>query len=320
MNLFLKDFIKLKNIDNWLLFLLIFSFFRYHSREIDFFFGSFNIIRYLGLTSFYLLLIIPFFYLFKLDKKIIVYFVLIILFWIVINLFFNYQKINFDFIKKNIQVIYCILIFLIFSNVKFNLNFNILKLITIFIISSTIILNVFYEENDSKFNFIFLVSIILISIFIYLFNKKNYLFFSLLIYLTIFYLYKLILLEYPYNLPELTNFTRANAFSWMVLCLFCLILFFGKKNFHVEKKSYLLILIMIFSINFISSYIIIAQISILFLYYINFAFNHLIKFVLLFILSLLSLYVYLIIFQTDFFLKILLIAFLIYLANQMHLE
>lgn len=307
MKIFSKKLINLQNLNNLILILLILSFFRYHKLEISFsFFGNYNPIKFFGQIAFFLLLFLTTFYLFILNKKVIIYLLIIFLGWSTLSFLLNYNRIDYDYIKKSFQIFYCFYLFFVFSTIRLKLNFKFLEYISLSIILSTILFLIFYQKDIIQFHIKLLLFFLFVAISILFFLiQKNRLYQILSILLLLYFFLKLSFFEYNYIFKfnyfddTIGLFTRQNSFSWMVMCLFSLKLFLDFREKKFNKSIYLLIIS--FSVNFLSVYILLSQLILIFLFLINFYFKNFLKPLLILFFITIFLYLYMIIFKTDFY-------------------
>ena len=107
--------INFDKLNSLVLILITFSTFRYHKKYLNLtHFNDINLIKIFGEICFLLLIFISLIYILRLSRKAIIYLLAISLFWSIASILLNYDIINFTYIKKSFQIIYCFFIFLVF--------------------------------------------------------------------------------------------------------------------------------------------------------------------------------------------------------------
>ena len=170
-----------------------------------------------------------------------------------ISLLINYQVIDFIYIKKTLQIFLCFYIFVVFSEEKKTIDFNLFEnLLIIFI--SLITLFALFHYNLIFFGIVYFLIFFLCLIFL----KKRLLFFnsSILFYLILyFYVYFYINAQYDYL--DIEAFIRKNSISWVIL-----LTFIANKIFRKKKNLSLDFFIILFTLLFCAKYVFLIQILI----------------------------------------------------------
>ena len=305
--------INFDKLNSLVLILITFSTFRYHKKYLNLtHFNDINLIKIFGEICFLLLIFISLIYILRLSRKAIIYLLAISLFWSIASILLNYDIINFTYIKKSFQIIYCFFIFLVFINIKEKLNFKLIESLIIFIILVNTFFWFYYglENNQIEFNpIIFTLICILLILFLksrLKFNeKKKYFYIFLIISFLLFYLKTEFFENYVYDKNDIELFTRKNSFSWMILLFFSLILFFKGFNSNKNNQFLLLMVIIIFSKIFISSYIFFGLIFLMILFFIQNKLNFFFYISLIIMFACSLLYILIVFFYTDTYIKIL---------------
>ena len=135
MRLMNNRILNFKKINSIILILLVYSNLRYFKISYNFTgINNFNFIQLLGEITFYLLLLTSAIYLVKINKKALKNLIILVFTWVLISLIFNYQELDFFYIKKTIQIFFCFFIFIVFSEQKEKIDFILLEnLLTTFI-------------------------------------------------------------------------------------------------------------------------------------------------------------------------------------------
>ena len=251
MNLRIFNFEKINSI---IFILLIYSNLRYFKISYNFTgIQDFNFIQIIGEILFYLLILISLCYLVKITKKILKNFIILILTWSMISLLINYQVIDFIYIKKTLQIFLCFYIFVVFSEEKKTIDFNLFENLLIIFISLVTLFALFY------YNLIFFGIVYFLIFFLCLiFLKKRLLFFnsSILFYL-ILYFYVHFYINAQYDYLDIEAFIRKNSISWVIL-----LTFIANKIFRKKKNLSLDFFIILFTLLFCAKYVFLIQILI----------------------------------------------------------
>lgn len=271
MDIKLLNRICFRKINSLIFILLTLSTFRFQKSYINFFnYNDINLLKRLGEISFILLILFSLVYLFKLNRKNIINLFVISIIWILFSLFFNFQLINFQYIKKSLQVFYCFYIFLAFSNIKDEINFSLIQNLIIILLSVFTFFSFLYNGiiNKLYLNEILSLSIILISLNFFLFlkpKKKTLVFTSFIIFYLVTYAIFKIIVDTPYDYLDIELFNRKNSFSWVILFFFALILFKNCKQDEKIHQNLFISLIILFSLIFCSLYIFCSKIILILL-------------------------------------------------------
>jgi hypothetical protein len=299
MTKFLLNSIRFDKINSYIFILLALSTFRYYTIKFNFiYFNEVQALAIFGESCFLLLILISLIYLLKLTKKNIIYLTIISLIWSLFSITFNYDIINYIYIKKSFQIIYCFFIFIVFANLKDKLNYKLIESLIIFLIwvstAIQISISIFvYEFRNIIFNsktineiqyyhneitnanidwiiFISFLSAIIVTLFMYFkYIKNNYIInFLIILFLIIIFINKF-LIDVPYDIFDVGSFTRRSSFSWIFLSFFYLILLFRDNDLNTKYKSSLLFLIILFSYVYCTIYIFLVEILIVILFLIK---------------------------------------------------
>lgn len=309
--------ISFYKINSLIFVLLTLSTFRYQKKVLNFFnFNDSLLIGTLGEISFILLILLSLTYVIKINLKYIIYLFIIFSIWVLFSILLNYHLIDFLYIKKSLQIFYCFYIFLVFSNIKDELNFPLIQNLIIILISVftsfTFIYNAIIHGLYLKEIYILFSILIFLNIFLFLNPRKKILIFAsfIVLYLSIYFIFKIII-DTPYDYLDIELFNRKNSFSWILLFFFSLILFKNyKKNERIQNNLFITVIIL-FSLIFCSEYIFLSKIILVLLKIFLYKFES--KKYLFFILFLFSVscYFLLVIFLPENFIQI-----LNYIANK----
>ena len=201
MTKFLLNSIRFDKINSYIFILLALSTFRFNTIKFNFiYFNEVKVLMIFGQSCFLLLILISLIYLLKLTKKNIIYLTIISLIWSLFSITFNYDIINYIYIKKSFQIIYCFFIFIVFANLKDKLNYKLIESLIIFLILVNTMMQLsfaifVYEFTDIIFNeikniyinwaiFISFLSALIVTLCVYFIHR-----FVTIICLTAFSLY-----------------------------------------------------------------------------------------------------------------------------------
>jgi len=287
MTKFLLNSIRFDKINSYIFILLALSTFRFNTIKFNFiYFNEVKVLMIFGQSCFLLLILISLIYLLKLTKKNIIYLTIISLIWSLFSITFNYDIINYIYIKKSFQIIYCFFIFIVFANLKDKLNYKLIESLIIFLILVNTMMQLsfsifVYEFTDIIFNeikniyinwaiFISFLSALIVTLCVYFkYIKNNYIINFLIVFFLIIIFFNKFLIEAPYDILDLGLFTRKSVLSWVILSFFYLIFLFRDYDSNIKYKYSLLFLIILFSFLFCSIYIFFIEILIVILFLIK---------------------------------------------------
>ena len=291
--------IRFDKINSCIFILLALSTFRFYTIKFNFiYFNEAKVLMIFGESCFLLLILISLIYLLKLTKKNIIYLTIISLIWSLFSIMFNYDIINYIYIKKSFQIIYCFFIFIVFANLKDKLNYKLIESLIIFLILIStmmqILISIFvYESHDIIFNLktineiqyyhneikntdigwaisISFLSALIVTLFVYFkYIKNNYIINFLIILFLIIIFTNNFLIDVPFDIFDVGSFTRRSSFSWIFLSFFYLILLFRDNDLNTKYKSSLLFLIILYSFVYCTTYIFFVEILIVILFLIK---------------------------------------------------
>ena len=140
--------ISFYKINSLIFVLLTLSIFRYQKKVLNFFnFNDSALVGTLGEISFILLILFSLTYVIKINLKYIIYLFIIFSIWVFLSILLNYHLIDFLYIKKSLQIFYCFYIFLVFSNIKDELNFPLIQNLIIILISVFTLFSLIYNAT-----------------------------------------------------------------------------------------------------------------------------------------------------------------------------
>lgn len=258
--------ISFYKINSLIFVLLTLSTFRYQKKVLNFFnFNDSALVGTLGEISFILLILFSLTYVIKINLKYIIYLFIIFSIWVLFSILLNYHLIDFLYIKKSLQIFYCFYIFLVFSNIKDELNFPLIQNLIIILISVFTLFSLIYNATIHKLYlkeiYILFSILIFLNIFLFLNQRKKILIFAsfIVFYLSIYFIFKIII-DTPYDYLDIELFNRTNSFSWILLFFFSLILFKNCKKNERIQNNLLITVIIVFSLIFCSWYIFLSKI------------------------------------------------------------
>ena len=292
MRLMNNRILNFKKINSIILILLVYSNLRYFKISYNFTgINNFNFIQLLGEITFYLLLLTSAIYLVKINKKALKNLIILVFTWVLISLIFNYQELDFFYIKKTIQIFFCFFIFIVFSEQKEKIDFILLEnLLTTFIFLITSFALFYYE--------LYFFGSIFVLIFLALIRNKILFYKFAILFFSIIFIYVHFYISPQYDYLDIESFVRKNSISWFVLFAFI-----ANKIFRKQQNIYLDLFIILFTSLFLSKYVFLILLLIFGLIFISKIKNFILNYIFLFSCVLPILYTVIIIFFTGYYIE-----------------